>query len=84
MSVAGGAPAVVGALLGGLAGSFLSPRLALLMAASGIVLTALLGVFSPLPGLTDIPAAEPDAPRMPAAFREGDMPPGVPEVPETP
>jgi len=85
MSVAGGAPAVVGALLGGLAGSFLSPRLALLLAASGIALTPLLGVFSPLPSLKDIPPSEPaDGSEGPLALREGDVPPGVPEVPETP
>jgi len=85
MSVAGGAPAVVGALLGGLAGSVLSPRLALLLAASGIALTPLLGVFSPLPGLRAIPEAEPaQIPDFPAPLREGDVPPGVPEIPEAP
>jgi MFS family permease len=85
MSVAGGAPAVVGALLGGLAGTFLSPRLALLFAASGIALTPLLGVFSPLPGLRAIPAANPvESPDFPSVLREGDAPPGMPEVPEAP
>jgi MFS family permease len=85
MSVAGGAPAVIGALLGGLAGSLLSPRLALLLAAAGIALAPLLGVFSPLPGLREIPPADPaQIPLVPAALREGDIPPGVPEVPETP
>ncbi|HUO89598.1 MAG TPA: MFS transporter [Rhizomicrobium sp.] len=85
MSVAGGAPAVIGALVGGLAGSLLGPRLALLLAASGVALTPLLGVFSPLPGLGQIPTGEPAEPaEIPAALREGDVPPGVPEVPETP
>src|SRR5262249_19007246 len=85
MSVAGGAPAVLGALLGGLAGSLLSPRLALFLAASGIALTPLLGVFSPLPGLRDIRAGGPAEPApVPSALREGDVPPGMPEVPETP
>ena len=85
MSVAGGAPAVLGALIGGLAGSLLSPRLALTLAALGIALTPLLGLFSPLPLLRAIPAGEPgEAPQIPVALREGDLPPGVPEVPETP
>jgi MFS family permease len=85
MSVASGAPAVIGALVGGLIGTLLSPRLALLVAATGIALTPLLGVFSPLRGLRDIPAGDPaERPLIPAALREGDVPPGVPEVPETP
>jgi MFS family permease len=84
MSVASGAPAVIGALVGGLAGTLLSPRVALFLAASGIALTPFLGLFSPLPGLKEIPTGDPVQPVPGAALREGDVPPGVPEVPETP
>lgn len=84
MSVASSAPAVVGALLGGAAGSLLSPRLALLLAAAGIAVTPLLALFSPLPKLREIPPADP-AGSQPLAtpLREGDVPPGAPELPET-
>jgi MFS family permease len=84
MSVAGGTPAVIGALVGGLGGTLLSPRLALFLAASGLALTPLLGVFSPLPGLSDIPAGDPAERSIAPVLREGDFPPGAPEVPETP
>jgi MFS family permease len=84
MSVAGGTPAVVGALVGGLMGTLLTPRLALLLAASGLALTPFLGVFSPLPGLREIPAGEPVEPAgIPATLREGDVS-VAPEAPETP
>ncbi|MBV9541699.1 MAG: MFS transporter [Alphaproteobacteria bacterium] len=84
MSVASSAPAVIGALLGGAAGSLLNPRLALFIAATGIALTPLLGVFSRLPSLRDIPAPGPETAPAPGPLREGDPPPGAPEVPETP
>jgi MFS family permease len=85
MSVASSAPAVLGAIMGGIAGSLLSPRLALTLAAVGIAATPLLGVFSPLRRLQDIPSAEAPEPALfPAGLREGDIPPGVPEVRETP
>jgi MFS family permease len=61
MSIAGGTPAVVGALIGGLAGSLLSPRLALFLAAAGLAATPLIGVFSPLLGLEQIPAKAPES-----------------------
>jgi MFS family permease len=50
-----GAVAIVGALAGGLLGQWVGIRPAMLIGGAGIVLSALTGLFSPLPGLRDMP-----------------------------
>ncbi len=65
ISVASGATAVVGALTGGLLGTLLSPRMALIIGVSGIGLAPTIGLFSPLARLMEIPAAEPKTPPEP-------------------
>jgi len=57
--VGAGASAVLGALSGGVLGSALGPRAALFLAVGGLVATPMIGVFSPLWRLEQIPASEP-------------------------
>jgi len=57
--VGAGASAVMGALSGGVLGSALGPRAALFLAVGGLVATPMIGVFSPLWRLEQIPASEP-------------------------
>lgn len=59
MSVTAGTSAVIGALAGGVLGSLVGPRPALLLGVAGIVAMPLLGMFSPLLRLREIPTAEP-------------------------
>jgi len=52
-----GAAAVTGALFGGLLGQTTGVRTALFVSASGILLTTLIGLFSPLISLKEMPAS---------------------------
>lgn len=61
--VGAGASAVIGALSGGILGSALGPRAALFLAVGGLVATPMIGVFSPLWRLEQIPASEPNSGR---------------------
>jgi len=59
LSVGAGTSAVVGALIGGTAGSVFGPRAALYVAVAGLIATPLTAFASPLLHLREIPAAEP-------------------------
>ncbi|MBI3676070.1 MAG: MFS transporter [Proteobacteria bacterium] len=59
---AAGAPAIAGALLGGTLGEVFGMRETLLFAAAGVALTPLIGAFSPLWRLRDMPVAPGPAP----------------------
>ncbi|MGZ5940115.1 MAG: MFS transporter [Rhizomicrobium sp.] len=59
MSVGANASAVIGALAGGFAGTFLGPRLALFASVAGLVAAPLTALVSPLWRLKKIPAEEP-------------------------
>lgn len=62
MSVSSGVSAVIGALAGGVLGSLVGPRPALLLGVCGIVAMPLLGMLSPLIRLKEIPTGEPTLP----------------------
>jgi hypothetical protein len=55
---AGGGMAAIGALTGGALGGLLGPREALLAASIGLLLVPLIGIFSPLRRLREMPALE--------------------------
>jgi len=57
--VGAGASSVVGALLGGILGSALGPRVALFLAVGGLVASPMIGLLSPLWRLEQIPVSEP-------------------------